>query len=284
MMRGCVWTDLASHDLFVRLNPTRPQSPLSADGELYCRGGCVPGGELLCASCAASHKQPELSNFLTREGLGAFLPPNWSMTQEPQWMSEDGGRVFFDSIEPLVPEDTNGKPDVYEWERDGVGSCGEAAGCIYLLSSGTSQAASWLIGVSGSGNDVFMVSRAQLTPEDHNETYNVFDARVGGVEPVLPPACSGAGCQGVPASAPTFATPASVTFNGVGDFPAGAAETKPIAVPKAKAKPLTRAQKLAKALKTCNREKSKSRRVVCERQAHKQFAPPKTTNKKQKKG
>jgi hypothetical protein len=203
-------------------------------------------GELFCASCAASHKQPELANFLTEEGLGAFLPPDWSLTQEPQWMSEegdtleDGGRVFFDSIEPLVPADTNGKPDVYEWERDGVGSCQEAAGCIYLLSGGTSQAASWLIGVSGSGNDVFMVSRAQLTPEDHNEAYNVFDARVGGVEPVVPPACSGAGCQGVPATAPTFATPASVTFNGVGDFPAGAAETKPAMKPVAKAKTKTK--------------------------------------------
>jgi hypothetical protein len=203
--------------------------------EAEAEGGGA-GGVLFCASCAASHKQPELKNFLTEGGLGAFLPPDWSLTSEPQWMSEDGGRVFFDSIEPLVAADTNGKPDVYEWERDGVGSCGEASGCIYLLSGGTSQAASWLIGVSGSGNDVFIVSRAQLTPEDHNETYNVFDARVGGVEPVLPPACSGTGCQGVPATPPTFATPASVTFNGVGNFPAGAAETNPAAVPKAKVK------------------------------------------------
>ncbi|MGH9447518.1 MAG: hypothetical protein ACRD3O_17580, partial [Terriglobia bacterium] len=178
----------------------------------------VGGGELFCASCAASHKQPELNNFLTEDGLGAFLPPDWSLTSEPQWMSEDGGRVFFDSVEPLVPADTNGKPDVYEWERDGVGSCEEAAGCIYLLSGGTSTAASWLIGVSGSGNDVFMVSRANLTPEADNETYKVFDARVDGVQPVEPPACTGTGCQGLPAPPPTFATPASETFEGVGNF------------------------------------------------------------------
>jgi hypothetical protein len=204
---------------------------------VYQAEGATENGELFCASCAPSHKQPEeVADFLTEEGLGALLPPDWNLTEQPQWMSENGGRVFFDSVEPLVPADTNGKPDVYEWERDNIGSCQEPAGCIYLLSGGTSQASSWLIGTSGSGNDVFIVSRAQLTPEDHNETYNVFDARVGGAEPVLPPACSGTGCQGVPATAPTFATPASVTFNGVGNYPAGAAETNPTATPKAKAK------------------------------------------------
>jgi hypothetical protein len=213
-------------------------------------------GELFCASCAASHEQPELANFLTEEGLGAFLPPDWSLTQEPQWMSEegdtleDGGRVFFASIEPLVSADTNGKPDVYEWERDGVGSCQEASGCIYLLSGGTSMAASWLIGVSGSGNDVFMVSRAHLVPQDDDETYNVFDARVGGVQPVTPPSCVESGCQGVPAGAPVFATPPTVTFEGVGNFPqpsAGALTTsKPKAKPKAKPKPKAKAKKKAK--------------------------------------
>jgi hypothetical protein len=253
--------------------------PLEEVYVYQAEGGTENNGELFCASCATSHKQPELANFLTEEGLGAFLPPDWSLTEQPQWMSENGGRVFFDSIEPLVPADTNGKPDVYEWERNGTGSCQEPSGCIYLLSGGTSQSASWLIGVSATGNDVFIVSRAQLTPEDHNETYNVFDARVGGVEPVLPPTCSGTGCQGVPATAPTFATPASVTFNGVGNFPAGAAETNPAAAPKTKAKPQTRAQKLTAALKAC-RGKPKPRRAACVRAAHKRYGALKKKKKK----
>ena len=203
-------------------------------------------GELFCASCAASHKQPELNNFLTRDGLGAFLPPDWSLTQEPQWMSEEGGRVFFDSVEPLVPGDTNGKPDVYEWERDGVGSCEEASGCIYLLSGGASTAASWLIGVSGSGNDVFMVSRAQLVPQDKNENYNVFDARVGGVQPVTSPSCVESGCQGVPAGTPVFSTPPTVTFEGVGNFPPPSAGALNTTKPKAKTKPKGKATKKVK--------------------------------------
>jgi hypothetical protein len=80
-----------------------------------------------------------------------------------------------------------------------------------------------------------MVTRAQLAPEDTNEAYDVYDARVDGVQPVLPPACSGTGCQGIPGQAPTFATPSSVTFEGVGNFAPPAEATAP-AKPKAKAK------------------------------------------------
>jgi hypothetical protein len=223
------------------------------------------GGELFCASCAASRKQPELANFLTEEGLGAFLPPDWSLTQQPQWMSEDGGRVFFDSVEPLVPADTNGKPDVYEWERNGVGSCAEASGCIYLLSGGASAAASWLIGVSASGNDVFMVSRAQLVPQDKNETYSVFDARVDGVPPATPPSCVESSCQGVPAGVPAFATPPTVTFEGVGNFPPPTAstKTKTKASTKARAKKKARPKRKVKGkAKRSGAKKSVERKVV----------------------
>ena len=69
-----------------------------------------------------------------------------------------------------------------------------------------------------SGNDAFIVTRAQLVPEDRNDAYDLYDARVDGVDR-SPPACTGTGCQGVPAPPPTFATPPSVTFNGVGNFP-----------------------------------------------------------------
>jgi hypothetical protein len=49
--------------------------------------------------------------------------------------------VFFDTYEALVSQDTNGQADVYEWEREGAGSCpaGSADGCVYLLSGGTSD-------------------------------------------------------------------------------------------------------------------------------------------------
>jgi hypothetical protein len=185
-------------------------------------------------------------------------------------MSDGGGRVFFDSAVPLVPQDTNGKQDVYEWEREGTGSCtaGSAAngGCVYLLSGGTSRQDSWFIGASASGDDAFVVTRAQLVSQDRNEAFDLYDARVGGVEPVGESACTGADCQGTPAAAPTFATPPSVTYNGVGNFPASAPASKA----KTKARPLTRAQKLASALRAC-RKGPKKKRAVCEAQARKRY-------------
>jgi hypothetical protein len=188
-------------------------------------------------------------------------------------MSDGGDRVFFDSAVPLVPQDTNGKQDVYEWEREGTGSCtagsGANGGCVYLLSGGTSRQDSWFIGAGASGDDAFIVTRAQLVPQDRNEAFDLYDARVGGVEPVGEPACTGTDCQGTPAAAPTFATPPSVTYNGVGNFPPPAPATHVTT----RAKPLSRAQKLAGALKTCRRKPKGHRRAVCEAQARKRYGP-----------
>ena len=81
------------------------------------------------------------------------------------------------------------------------------------------ESPSWLLGASASGNDAFVITRAQLASGDQNEAFDLYDARVGGVVPPRPPECTGSGCQGAPASAPVFATPPSVTFNGVGNLP-----------------------------------------------------------------
>jgi hypothetical protein len=227
-------------------------------------------GILTCVSCSPAHQPPPF-NLETEEPafLGAFLPPSWSLTYMPRWISSDGSEVFFDSAEPLVSGDTNESQDVYEWEQQGSGECTREAGCVSLLSGGVNQAFSFLVGASANGSDVFEISRAQLTPEDGSEAYNLFDVRVNGRQPSVPPICTGSGCQGVPAPAPIFATPASVTFQGVGDF----APVSPAPVNGAgqiKAKALTHAQRLAKALRVCRKE-PKRRRVVCERKAHRTY-------------
>ena len=48
---------------------------------------------------------------------------------------------------------------------------------------------------------------------------------------------------------------------------------------KAATKPLTRLQKLAKALKGCKKLKHKSKRLACERVAHKKFGYKKAAKK-----
>ncbi len=168
-------------------------------------------GGLSCASCDPTGAPPAA-------GGGGSLPTSFSPLFTRRWISEDGSRVFFQSSEPLVAQDTNGVQDVYEWERDGVGSCGNVNGCVYLLSGGASSAPSFFLDASASGDDVFIISRAQLTAQDQGETYEVYDARVGATQPPAEQACTGTGCQGLPAAPPLFATPSSATFNGVGNF------------------------------------------------------------------
>jgi hypothetical protein len=232
-------------------------------------------GQLFCASCVSSGEPPQANPTITASeesgrGSAAILPISFSDTYLPRWISEGGERVFFDSAEPLVPQDTDGKLDVYEWERDGAGSCREADGCVYLLSAGTGGSASWLLDASVSGDDVFIISRTELVPGDPYDSFDVYDARAGGVQPLAPPACTGTGCQGVPPAPPIFATPASVTFAGVGNFPAPSTSA---AAPKGKpkAKVVSRARKLADALKTCRSER-KPRRRACEAQARRRYA------------
>ena len=41
---------------------------------------------------------------------------------QSRYLSNDG-RLFFNSSDALVPQDTNGKEDVYEYEPDGIGAC-----------------------------------------------------------------------------------------------------------------------------------------------------------------
>ncbi len=225
--------------------------------EVYLYG--VEDARLVCVSCSPSH-QPSPVNSETEAGegeVGAFLPPSWGLTYMPTWISGDGSEVFFDSAESLVGGDTNGIQDVYEWERQGAGGCVLEGGCLSVLSGGTSSSASWLVGASAAGRDAFVITRAKLTPEDGNEAFNLFDARVDGLQPPVPPACTGTGCQGIPAAVPVFATPASVTFAGLGNFPPPVA---PPPKPKKPGKPPVGKKKGAHHTKGKHASKSKRRK------------------------
>lgn len=232
--------------------------------------------ELRCVSCDPTGQAPvptEYNTYRYRDSsVGALLPEGATgngqdPSYQPQMISNDGDRVFFQSDQPLVPQETDGWLNVYEWERDGSGSCREDPGCIYLLSGGTDPEASYLVGASSNGDDVIIVSRAQLLAGDKGDDDIVYDARVGGVEPPAAPECSGSGCQGVPPAPPIFATPSSVTFNGVGNFP------PPFnTVVRSKTKTLTTTQKLAKALKACRVKRRSPRRSACEAGARKRYA------------
>lgn len=177
-------------------------------GEIFLYSAAT--GHLACASCNPSGEPPVTGGA---QG-GAFL--------------SNGGRLFFNTAEALVPSDTNGQTDVYEYEN----------GQPSLISSGTSSSASSFAGASESGGDVFFESRQALVAADtEQETLVVYDARVDGGFPAtaVPPSCATADACRVPvAPLPlVFGAPASATFSGAGNLVPPAAAT-PKAKPKSK--------------------------------------------------
>jgi hypothetical protein len=216
------------------------------------------GAGLTCVSCNPSgaptiHGEPY--------EVDAELPERNPVLFASRDLSADGDRVFFETAEALVPQDSNGKTDVYEWERDGSGSCTRAGGCLYLLSGGTSSHNSHFVDASETGGDVFFISDAELVPADRGEYVQLWDARVGASEPLAPTACTGTGCQGVPPAPPIFATPPSVTITGVDDLappPAAGAKkaTKKKTVKCAKGKTRNKHNQCVKARKKTKAKKS----------------------------
>jgi hypothetical protein len=141
----------------------------------------------------------------------------------------DNGRIFFNAGDALVPADSNGQWDVYQYEPTGVGDCSassgaasisrSAGGCVSLLSSGTAEEEAGFLDASASGDDVFFLTPSRLSVTDTDAELDVYDARVDGVTAKLSPSteCLGEACQ-PPAVAPDSPTPASASFKGQGNF------------------------------------------------------------------
>jgi hypothetical protein len=244
----------------------------AGQGELY-RYDATSGG-LACISCNPSGA-PATSEADLTDNLSITVAPerNAFLTRN---LSEDGSRVFFQTKEALLPQDKNEQTDVYEWEREGAGgvngcSSSSAAfsassgGCLYLISTGESGDPSYFGDASANGDDVFFFTRQALVGQDQDENYDVYDARVeGGIAEQNPSptvGCTEEGCLGPASAAPVFAASSSTTFTGSGNTPPQ---------PAAKPKPLTRAQKLAAALKGCEKKPRKGRRT-CAARARKRY-------------
>jgi hypothetical protein len=186
------------------------------------------------------------SDFRENSNGSLALPQTSNTFQYTRALSDDGARVFFESYQPLLNGDTNGQPDVYEFEQGGAGGCSVASGCLYLISSGTSAQGSWFVDASADGSEVFFTTNQQLVTADTDAAYDLYDARVEGgfPAPPKPPECLGDGCLNVP-PAPIDATPASLTFSGAGNLPL--AQTAKPAVksrtPKKKSKPKKKKRK-----------------------------------------
>lgn len=237
-------------------------------GEIYRYD--VASETINCVSCPPDGVAPTSAATISYDnGGGNDARPR--STVDTRVISSDASRVFFDTADPLVPQDSNGKRDVYEWEVEGAGSCAESPGCIYLISSGKSSEDSFYLDNSESGNDVFFSTVDGLAAADADGAYDVYDARVprpGDSQPPAPAPCQGEECRAVPPVSGIAGPPASTTLNGTGNL--SPPLTKPL--PKKSPPRLTNAQKLALALKVCGKKHGHARRS-CEAAARKRYGP-----------
>jgi hypothetical protein len=212
-------------------------------------------------------------------------------------MSDDGQFIFFQSPVALTPGALDDVPvstgednsvvyaqNVYEWH----------AGHVYLVSDGRDvtsnnggdplcpKSSVCLLGSDVSGKNVFFTTADGLVGQDTDGELDIYDARV--CEPESPclrqsggssVECEGDACQGAVGVPPVVPAPASATFSGPGNStpPAAPAPAKPAA------KVLTRAQRLAAALKECRKRypKSRKRRASCEASARHAYAAKKAS-------
>jgi hypothetical protein len=156
-----------------------------------------------CASCNPSGAKPKSGSHVV------------SVSESGPFMSNDG-RVFFATKESLVPQDTDGIRDIYEYTE----------GHAQLISSGTGdrdstgglETVSFFFGntqtglesVSRDGTDVYFSTFESLVPDDQNGSFvKIYDARTNGGFDFTPELgscaaadeCHGAGSEQPPAPA-----------------------------------------------------------------------------------
>jgi DNA-binding beta-propeller fold protein YncE len=248
--------------------------------------------------------------FITGDGPGHSDPT----------MSENGAFVFFESPTGLTPGALNdqhvtGNPavlaeNVYEWAADGsrlsenAPVCAQPGGCVSLISDGRdlnegsaqhfNTSAVELLGTDETGSNVFFWTADQLVGQDTDSQVDLYDARVNGgfTEPTPPPECepgetlANGACRGTGSTPPPPTTLASAVFTGAGNLTAAPFKPPPTIIKKTAAQ--LKAEQLAKALALCHRDKQKSKRAKCEKQAKQRYGPVKAkkgkTKTKAKKG
>jgi hypothetical protein len=235
-------------------------------------------GELTWVSHAAPGFTP------LNEGKNAFVAPLpgtavGSELDSDDWnraISENGEYIIFTTSEKLQADDVNGAPNVYLWHN----------GTVSMISDGHDPEGVEREGpggnvdtaMSASGSDIFFFTHTQLVGQDTDELQDIYDARIdGGVPRPTEPSCSGEACQGAPSGPPSLGSSGTSSFTGGGNLTPGSTAFPPPEEPKAK--PLTRAQKLVKALKQCKKDKAKAKRAKCEKEARKKYGPKATKNK-----
>ncbi|HKG03826.1 MAG TPA: hypothetical protein VKB03_11640 [Conexibacter sp.] len=171
---------------------------INQEGQMYLYG--LRDQTLTCASCPSQASVvPTVTNTGGRR-LRGF---------RPRFLSDDG-QVFFTSTGNLLPQDTNGAADVYEYDGK--------TRTLSLLTSGKGRDPAMFVDASRSGDDVFVVTRQKLVKTDRDDYVDLYDVRVGPApldQPIdAAPACEADACQGTPSVAPSDDVLGSLSVEG----------------------------------------------------------------------
>lgn len=149
-------------------------------------------------------------------------------------VTDDGSKVYFTSTGALV-EGAATSTQVYEYDT--------TDGSLEVISSGSDVE---FLGATGDGSDVFFRTNSSLIPHDGDDSYDVYDARVGGGQP-LPDDGSGGEdeCRG---------SMCPQTGTGPGD------PTPEPVPPSAKTPPKKKTGLRARALRKCKKRKGVAKR------------------------
>ncbi len=170
--------------------------------------------DLVCVTCNYDDlEQPTRASTGSGAGYGLTRPGR----HFNRAIAADGSRVFFNTNASLVPDDTNGKLDVYEFDA--------RTGKQHLISSGTDSANSYYLEMSADGHDAYFATRARLLGWDKDSNYDMYDARVGGGFPE-PPAPPTAPCEGETCRRPTGPPPPTTPVGSAGEGPGNPKPTK----------------------------------------------------------
>ena len=243
-----------------RANPPEPEQGL----EIFVYNANRDGsGTLSCASC-------EPRGQAAPAGGTTYMAVSFNSTYTHRWISDDGHRVFFNTNAPLVPQDTNGTLDVYEWEAGGSGcptATSSYGGCLFLLSGGGSASRSFFIDASASGDDVFFTHRGRLGQVGSlTGNSSLFDARVDGGFQGVAVGCDARDCgTNAPSLSAVTGLPTEVSGGG------GNVVAKPPSRPKSPTAAQLRTRQLKRALQACRSKHNKRKRKRCERGARRRI-------------
>lgn len=192
--------------------------------------------------------------WMPEQGYGYLFRP--TETASGLDVTEEGA-VFFTSAYGLAPQALSGPSSVYEY----------VDGNVHLISDGQDttvnsegQSSVALSAVDGSGDDVFFQTADRLLPQATGTQAAWYDARVdGGFPATASPVQCGEACQNPGEFTPILGASPSASYTD-GE---NAAASLAVHVDRA---PLTRAQKLARALRACRLKRGRQR-TACQRRA-----------------